>query len=693
MMNLWIGYQSVFWLALLGVGAWRVTSGLSKSPSLWKLARMPWPGGKMAGLLGLALALTASTSNAADSANSLNSIISIYSKLPTIEAAGLSSGGTKLATIRTDGTKQSVVISDVSSGKVRSRLAAGDLKLTGMQWLDDRYLVITNTVHGMPFNLESDHDLDWTQGRILDTTTGTARQFPFLMDGLGRNDGQINALYGPLEFRHVQDHDYLIFATPYLVGKRLAPTIYKMDLATGEASNILKGDANTVTWLVDENAQPLAIAGYSTAQTTYFVNLLKGTGVKTVASGRTASIPPRIIGFDQSGANVLLAAGGEGGVSWIPVSLAEGKMIARLPEDQVAQTALKSMASERVFGGVSVIDSNKYFFFDQQRTDAWQKVQQLFPGERLTLSGWSDDFSKVLVLVDGESHGLSYQVVDIATGTSINVGQVMDGIDRQYPTQPISYQSADGKDVSAFLTLPTSQGASKLPLVVVVHDGPRAVDTGSFNLWSQVLASQGYAVLRVNFRGSLTTTLWSNSAKGELGRKMQSDISDGIAKVVADGIVDPTRVCIMGQGYGGYAALAGVTLQEPGAFRCAVSISGFADVRMLLKTLRGDLPSTAVERQFMEYAGVSDPKDPALDQISPIDHVARMQANVLLIHGRKDAMPVEQSEDFYDAMKSASKSVEILKPPSENDIWARADSRRAVVEATVNFIIKNNPPK
>jgi dipeptidyl aminopeptidase/acylaminoacyl peptidase len=658
------------------------------------VARSHWARSHITRWLGLVFALTLSTSNAAESASTLSGVISVYSKLPSVEAVGLSTGGTKVAILRTGGTKQAVVITDLASGKVLSRLAAGDLKLAGIQWLNDRYLVITNMVHGIPFNLESDHDLDWIQGRILDTTTGTALQFPFLMDGLGRSDGRINAISGPLEFRHVEDRDYLIFATPYLVGKRLAPMIYKMDLATGEASSILKGDANTLTWLVDDHAQPLAIAGYSTAQTNYYVNLLKagGIGVRTVASGHTASIPPRILGFDESGTNMLLAAGGEGGVSWIPVSIAEGKMIARLPDDQAAQAALKNLGTERVFGGVSVADTNNYFFFDQARTDAWHKVQQTFPGERLTLAGWSDDFSKLLVLVDGESHGLSYHVIDTATANSTPVGQVMDGIDRQYPTQSVTFQSGDGKDVGAFLTLPTSHPASKLPLVVVVHDGPRGVDTGSFNLWSQILASQGYAVLRVNYRGSLTTTLWSNSAKAELGRKMQSDISDGIAKMVADGTVDAARVCIMGQGYGGYAALAGVTLQEPGIYRCAVSISGFADVRKFLKTLRGDLPSSAAERQFMDYAGVSDPKDTALDQISPIDHVTHMQANVLLIHGRKDALPVEQSEDFYDAMRSASKSVEILKPPSENDIWARADSRRAVVEATVNFIIKNNPP-
>ena len=58
---------------------------------------------------------------------------------------------------------------------------------------------------------------------------------------------------------------------------------------------------------------------------------------------------------------------------------------------------------------------------------------------------------------------------------------------------------------------------------------------------------------------------------------MQTDISDGVAALAAEGLIDAGRVCILGEGYGGYAALAGVTLQK-GVYRCAVSINGFARI-------------------------------------------------------------------------------------------------------------------
>ena len=74
------------------------------------------------------------------------------------------------------------------------------------------------------------------------------------------------------------------------------------------------------------------------------------------------------------------------------------------------------------------------------------------------------------------------------------------------------------------------------------------------------------------------------SGYGEWGRKMQTDLSDGVRYLADQGIVDRNRVCMTGASYGGYAAMAGVTLQS-GIYRCAVAVAGVSDLRqMLLKT-------------------------------------------------------------------------------------------------------------
>ncbi len=96
------------------------------------------------------------------------------------------------------------------------------------------------------------------------------------------------------------------------------------------------------------------------------------------------------------------------------------------------------------------------------------------------------------------------------------------------------------------------------------------------------MAAQGYAVLQPNFRGSILNSNFLQAGFGEWGRKMQSDLSDGVRYLAHQGIIDPKRVCIVGASYGGYAALAGVTV-ESGVYRCAVSVAGISDLRRFRK--------------------------------------------------------------------------------------------------------------
>ena len=129
---------------------------------------------------------------------------------------------------------------------------------------------------------------------------------------------------------------------------------------------------------------------------------------------------------------------------------------------------------------------------------------------------------------------------------------------------------ATANRIAATRSLDDLPGPKGLPLVVLPHGGPEARDYIDFDWQTQTLASRGYAVLQPNFRGS---TGYGESfvaaGHGEWGRKMQTDLSDGVRHLVSQGIVDAKRVAIFGASYGGYAALAGATL-DVGVYNCAV---------------------------------------------------------------------------------------------------------------------------
>jgi len=320
-------------------------------------------------------------------------------------------------------------------------------------------------------------------------------------------------------------------------------------------------------------------------------------------------------------------------------------------------------------------------------------IARAFQGAELTLSSVSADLSKIVVFV--EDHGVpgTWQFVDFATGQANPVAEMYPGIpsDMVGPVKMFSYKAADGLDMEGVLTLPPGGSGKNLPVVVLPHGGPESLDDLGFDTWAQVFAARGYAVFQPNFRGSAGYGVeFRNAGFGQWGRKMQTDISDGLAALVAEGIVDPKRACIVGASYGGYAALAGVTVQQ-GLYRCAASYSGVSDpADMLLQGAR-DGASKASRRYWNSYLGSSSPSEIPKD-ISPRALAERADAPILLVHGMKDTVvSPDQSRDMASALRRAGKPVEYIELKDEDHWLSRSATRLQWFKAMVEFVQKHNP--
>ena len=222
------------------------------------------------------------------------------------------------------------------------------------------------------------------------------------------------------------------------------------------------------------------------------------------------------------------------------------------------------------------------------------------------------------------------------------------------------------------------------------HGGPHSHDTESFDWWAQALASRSYAVFQPNFRGSTNRDEeFTQAGYGEWGGKMQSDISDALAHLAEQGIVDPSRACIVGASYGGYAALAGVTLQQ-GLYRCAVSVAGVSDVALMSRIERRESGGSKTAARSLEQQ--LGPRSRYRD-ISPRQHARRADAPILLIHGRDDVVVAyDQSLKMADALKDAGKPYEFLELQGEDHWLSTAETRLAMLKAAVAFVEKHNPP-
>jgi dipeptidyl aminopeptidase/acylaminoacyl peptidase len=342
-------------------------------------------------------------------------------------------------------------------------------------------------------------------------------------------------------------------------------------------------------------------------------------------------------------------------------------------------------------------DTRESIFLPAALEARWRGTVKAFPGNFVHLISWSGDFNRLVVHTDGGTDSGTYWLVDIPRRSADPLGYDYPPVKSADvgPVQVIDWQAADGLALHGILTLPPGRPAKSLPLVVLPHGGPAARDYPGFDWWAQAFASQGYAVFQPNFRGSSDYGVaFRNAGLGQWGRKMQTDISDGVADLARRGIVDPRRACIVGASYGGYAALAGVTVQQ-GLYRCAVSVAGVADLGAFLSYAykRSDGPSSST-RYWRDFMGVTSTwSHSELDPIDPANLASRADAPILLIHGKDDTVvPIDQSQIMERALRRAGKPVEFVTMDNEDHWLSREETRIAMLKSAVAFVEKYNPP-
>ncbi|AOS63962.1 S9 family peptidase [Actinoalloteichus hymeniacidonis] len=235
------------------------------------------------------------------------------------------------------------------------------------------------------------------------------------------------------------------------------------------------------------------------------------------------------------------------------------------------------------------------------------------------------------------------------------------------PMSSVGFPARDGLPLHAFLTLPVGIPAEKLPLVLMVHGGPWAHDSWTYNSRAQFLANRGYAVLQVNFRGSTGYgKRHITAAAGEFAGRMHDDLIDAADWAVAQGYADPARIAIFGGSYGGYATLVGVTV-TPDYFAAAVDYVGMSNLANLMRTFPPFVRPHMANNWF-HYVG--DPADQAqeADMLarSPITMVDRIRTPLLVVHGANDVRVVPaEADNIVASLRDRGIPVEYLLAEDE----------------------------
>jgi dipeptidyl aminopeptidase/acylaminoacyl peptidase len=614
-----------------------------------------------------------------------------YGRLPALEDMALSPDGSRMAFVRTTQNTRIVGVVSLMDHKALGGLRVGEEKLRSLEWADDSHLMIETSATALPWGFKGEEQ-EWYMLQVYDVDKHKSMAVP---DPTMLHDSSrfMNVISGRVMVRHVDGHTVLFVPGIYVEGQTLRALV-RVDLTTGVERVISRGSPATREWLVDAGGQVIAEQDYEEQKQRWTLKIRRDGRLQEAVSGHEAIDFPSILGFGPNADTLLVQMiEGEDPV-WRLLSLHDGTLGAPMAERKELNTPIEDHRTYRMIGGVHAGDGARYVFFDPTMQQRWDSVMSAFVGERLRLVSWSDDFRKFIVQVDGSKHGYAYEFVDMNTHTANPIGNVYEGGTPPLEVRRITYAAADGLPIPAYLTLPRGRAAKNLPLVVLPHGGPAAHDTARFGWWPQALADQDYAVLQPNYRGSDLSRGFLTAGFAQWGRKMQTDLSDGVRYLVKEGIVDPARVCIVGASYGGYAALAGVTL-EPGVYRCAVSVAGLSDLKRMLDWVNDKhfQRNNWEQRYWERFMGASGPNDPVLDAISPIKHIDALDVPVLLVHGRDDTIvPFDQSSVMADALRRANKDVEFVTLQHEDHWLSRSETRLRMLQACVAFLRAHNPP-
>jgi dienelactone hydrolase len=621
--------------------------------------------------------------------------LEVYGALPGVDQIRLSPSGEQYALFGViDGSRKFAAFS--FEGKPLFVMDMGTIKVRDLQWAGENHVLLTvsSTFKGplvFTENVEIDNVLN------VNIAKRTARPIFY---GHNQLPGAVLGQYG---IREVGGHLFGYFGAITLErggygGFQLSNAnedLYRIDLDSGDALRLVQGSELRRNWVMATDGSLMAHSEYNEHDGVWKLYVGPGAG-RMVIQRLTPLHSIGLIGLGRGPGTVLVED--NTGIQDVveEVSIADGK-VEPLFAEVTTEAYLHDRSTQQLIGAI-VREEPKAQFFDQALLARFKATRKAFRGFTVSMISYSQGLQRMVVKTEGGDDSGTYWTVDIASGKASPVGYPYPAIRPADvgESRAFHYAASDGLDIEAILTLPPGKQATGLPLVVLPHGGPiRVSDEVGFDWWAQAYASRGYAVIQPNYRGSSGYgRAFVEAAFGQWGRKMQTDLSEGVTQLAKDGVIDPKRVCIVGASYGGYAALAGVTLQQ-GIYRCAVSVAGPADLKAFFnwEGRRNGFDTEAT--RFWRALIVADAGgDGVMSVLSPTSAAARADAPIMLIHGKDDTVvPIEQSELMESALKRAGKPHEMIVLNGEDHWLSREETRKVMLRAAVEFVEKYNPAK
>lgn len=360
----------------------------------------------------------------------------------------------------------------------------------------------------------------------------------------------------------------------------------------------------------------------------------------------------QFVGLSQDASALVIRSLRSGEPGLYPVDLATGAVGAALYSGRNYLEEIVDKSNFRVIGA-KYADGllTRSHYFDAALSPIQSTLDGALANHSIEILATSEDRQKVLFEAHAPARPPVLGIYDATTPSITTIAEMHPeivsvplGEVRGHP-----YNDSNGSPMGGMLALPPGIEASNLPTVIL--DDTRT--DLEFDLLGQFLTSRGYAVLRPGVRqvqsfGELSTP----GALETWVTNFQSSVLGGLDNLVAAGITDPGRVCIIGTGENGYAALMTV-VNAADKFQCAVGVNGMYDLQRAVDQARR-VGATAVNSFYSALARNADQFTEAdLERFSPINFAGAIDASVLIVGTDRDG----ENTDMIRSLERADKEV------------------------------------
>ncbi len=614
------------------------------------------------------LVLSFSTSAVSSAQTKKSTSAEAFGRLPTFREVHLSPDGNKAASVRNIQGKMTIITQNLEPGHEREiyPLTYDEGKISYIQWLNNTRLLLT-----VKFQHESKKinryryryiAIDWDKGNPINLVKG---RFRIDKDSVH----MVSTLYN--------DPDYVLMRMvqePLNKGSNFTHDIFKVNIHTGDRKLVVTGPAKMYggesgVSAVDHNGVVrLKIASHSDryylkyrkSEDQPFLNIHEFKPYYEAKEDRKAQKNDVFshVSFTDDPNYIYVLSNHENGLTALYEFNVNDKSM-RPTDVRDDKKGVWSVSidprTDKVIGYRLVGEKFQYNYLDKLFSKLKEDLTRLFPNEYIYFDSYTRDKDKFIFSVSSPTRPYEYYILDRKLNKITKFADDYPLVDKSTLSNMIrtSYTARDGLEIPAYLSLPKGKEDIKgLPTVILPHGGPNARDSWGFDYWVQFLTTQGYAVLQMNYRGSIGygPELYYKGDR-EYGRGMLDDINDGAKWMISQGISDPDRICIMGASYGGYAALqAPVRAQK--LYKCIVAMAPVTDMNRIKREewYTADFYWDLMKDDSQSYS-----------DISPYDQIDNIKPPILMVHGQQDNIVSSiHSEWMAERLKKKGKDFKFI---------------------------------